>query len=387
MSPTSERISTILANPNPHDEASAARGKKLFDTRCTACHGKDGHGNGTLSKVFPPAPDLCFEFDPPPLRWLPLRHVDARRPRHAVAEGRPHPARPLGRRELHPQVAGGHTSGTTARRRHAVTPTPPKSKPVWLALSVVGAVLAAWPLFGSAQAGCWGAILASWLFGTGVALGCVALSFRSQAHPGSPTPAGPTRCRRARPASSRCCCGASWSWWRWWPRVRAGCRGWATRGPSASGFSITRASRSASWPRRRSCSGWRASRPARPSAAAPRRWASSLSLAFVLTLWSVDFVMALDPDWANPVLGTYYFMGSLLGGVALLAFANGRRKESGDLRHDSRHDALRAGNVLGKPHLCPDAGHLVRGPAGGDRFSAPPHGLSLVAARGWHASR
>lgn len=50
-----------LQDPVPRDEASVARGQKLFETRCTACHGKDAHGNGPLSKVFPPAPDLCFD--------------------------------------------------------------------------------------------------------------------------------------------------------------------------------------------------------------------------------------------------------------------------------------------------------------------------------------
>ncbi|MHB8419393.1 MAG: c-type cytochrome [Myxococcales bacterium] len=50
-----------LENPVPRDPASIARGKRLFETRCTACHGADGHGNGPICAKFPPAPDVCFE--------------------------------------------------------------------------------------------------------------------------------------------------------------------------------------------------------------------------------------------------------------------------------------------------------------------------------------
>ncbi len=49
-----------LPDPVQRDAASIARGERLFSTRCVACHGKEGHGGGPVSKVFPPAPDLCF---------------------------------------------------------------------------------------------------------------------------------------------------------------------------------------------------------------------------------------------------------------------------------------------------------------------------------------
>lgn len=47
-----------LINPHPRDPAQLALGKKLFGYHCAVCHGTDGHGNGPVSKVFPPAPDL-----------------------------------------------------------------------------------------------------------------------------------------------------------------------------------------------------------------------------------------------------------------------------------------------------------------------------------------
>ncbi len=47
-----------LVNPHPRDPQTVALGKQLFAIHCVACHGADGHGNGLISKVFPPAPDL-----------------------------------------------------------------------------------------------------------------------------------------------------------------------------------------------------------------------------------------------------------------------------------------------------------------------------------------
>jgi mono/diheme cytochrome c family protein len=36
-------------NPVPADETSIARGAELFNINCTACHGVDGKGNGTIA--------------------------------------------------------------------------------------------------------------------------------------------------------------------------------------------------------------------------------------------------------------------------------------------------------------------------------------------------
>jgi len=49
-----------LANPYASDAAALARGKALFAIHCAVCHADDGHGDGLLSKVFPPAPDLRY---------------------------------------------------------------------------------------------------------------------------------------------------------------------------------------------------------------------------------------------------------------------------------------------------------------------------------------
>jgi mono/diheme cytochrome c family protein len=49
-----------LVSPLGNAPTAVARGKALFAIRCVICHGDDGHGNGRLSEVFPPAPDLRY---------------------------------------------------------------------------------------------------------------------------------------------------------------------------------------------------------------------------------------------------------------------------------------------------------------------------------------
>jgi len=49
-----------LTNPYSNAAATVTEGKALFATHCSTCHAADGHGNGVLSKVFPPAPDLRY---------------------------------------------------------------------------------------------------------------------------------------------------------------------------------------------------------------------------------------------------------------------------------------------------------------------------------------
>ncbi len=210
---------------------------------------------------------------------------------------------------------------------------PPNRVPL-VALSAAGAALAVWPLWTSSQAACWGAILASWLFATGVALGCIALSAATQV----------THASWAAKLNASCAQVPSflpWSllvlvalvvagphWLPWVHHAPAPERRWWLNYP---GFAVRELLAAAAL-----CGvAWLQVR--RPPAERRDRTAVIFLLAYavVLTLWSVDFVMALDREWANPVLGTYYFMGSLLGGVALLAFANGRRPERSDLRHDS----------------------------------------------------
>ncbi len=40
---------------------SRRRGRELFLNRCVPCHGQQGHGNGPVSRFFPPAPDLAYQ--------------------------------------------------------------------------------------------------------------------------------------------------------------------------------------------------------------------------------------------------------------------------------------------------------------------------------------
>jgi mono/diheme cytochrome c family protein len=49
-----------LRNPVAPTRASLERGREIFMSRCAPCHGKEGHGNGPVSRYFPPAPDLAY---------------------------------------------------------------------------------------------------------------------------------------------------------------------------------------------------------------------------------------------------------------------------------------------------------------------------------------
>jgi len=44
--------------PFPLDATAAARGRAVFVTHCTPCHGPEGKGDGPVSAKFPPAPNL-----------------------------------------------------------------------------------------------------------------------------------------------------------------------------------------------------------------------------------------------------------------------------------------------------------------------------------------
>ncbi len=54
---------TLLQNPIPADQASIARGDKLFHTFCSVCHGSSGKGDGTIVDEFPPPPDLTSDLN------------------------------------------------------------------------------------------------------------------------------------------------------------------------------------------------------------------------------------------------------------------------------------------------------------------------------------
>ena len=74
--PRPEPEGSVPLHPRPHfderedadslkesflaDDASVARGQAIFQERCIACHGHEGHGGGKVSKSFPPAPDLAY---------------------------------------------------------------------------------------------------------------------------------------------------------------------------------------------------------------------------------------------------------------------------------------------------------------------------------------
>jgi len=199
-------------------------------------------------------------------------------------------------------------------------------------ISAVGLVLAAWPLLSAHNAPALAAITASWLFVTGVALGCVVLSAVSEV-------AGARWSKLIRPPCERAVRLLPLSfgvllaltivgphWLPWVGHVAAG-RAWylnlpafyvRTLGGALLVFGLAIAYVSARV----------AGRPAVRAAI----W-FLISYAVVLTLWAMDFVLALDPEWVSPLIGGFYFMGSFLGGIAVAALL-ASPAPLGGLRHD-----------------------------------------------------
>ena len=204
--------------------------------------------------------------------------------------------------------------------------------PRLVAIFTGGLALAVWPLFGSSAAQAWGAIAASWLFVTGAALGCVALSAASRI-------AAARFADRLLPFCERAEAFLPWSfgvlallilagphWLPWMSQPVALSRRWWLN-PTTFAIRELGATALLFWLARRCVRAPRSSlRPA---------IIFVLAFAAILTVWAVDFILALDREWVSALIGAYYFMGSFLAGVALASLRASASTESDDLRHDT----------------------------------------------------
>ncbi len=195
----------------------------------------------------------------------------------------------------------------------------------------VGLLLAAWPLLSFPAGAAWGAILASWLFVTGAALGCVVLSATCRVVYARWSESLVSRCETAvglLPWSFGVllAISAAGPFWLPWVGHAAPERQWWLNVPFFEIRQVVLALLLFGLAR------LHVRTPARAPEARGRAVAFLIAFAVVTTLWTVDFVMALDPVWVDPMLGGFYFMGSFLGGVATAILYGA--DESGDLRHD-----------------------------------------------------
>ena len=59
---TREEMGEKLKNPIQPTKESIENGKRLYMINCSLCHGKEGKGDGSVSKKFVPPPDLTLDF-------------------------------------------------------------------------------------------------------------------------------------------------------------------------------------------------------------------------------------------------------------------------------------------------------------------------------------
>lgn len=59
--------SAFATNPFPGSAASIARGKALYETHCTACHGPTGRGDGPAAAAMAVSMDDLSDLPPPPI--------------------------------------------------------------------------------------------------------------------------------------------------------------------------------------------------------------------------------------------------------------------------------------------------------------------------------
>ncbi len=197
-------------------------------------------------------------------------------------------------------------------------------------IGLAGLALAGWAVFSSPAA--WGAVAASWLFATGIALGLVVLSAATRIVDGRwadgllPLAPGAAAFLPWSFAVLVALVAAGPHWLPWAHGAVAPERLWWLNYPGFAGRELVATAVLFGL-------AWR-------QAHAPRSGPATSAVVFllvyvaVMTVWATDFVMALDREWVDPLLGAYLFMGAFLGGTAVAELAAAGRREGGTLRYD-----------------------------------------------------
>jgi mono/diheme cytochrome c family protein len=62
FTPAGLRVVNALRDPVLRSDSSLARGRRIYDTYCTVCHGTQGRGDGTVAGRFGYVPDLTQDM-------------------------------------------------------------------------------------------------------------------------------------------------------------------------------------------------------------------------------------------------------------------------------------------------------------------------------------
>ncbi len=190
-----------------------------------------------------------------------------------------------------------------------------------LAAVVVGLIALGWGALGANASGVFGALIASWLFFAGVAMGAAAFrALLSVMHARWAIPLDPAVARATRfvPVAAvvlAIIVAGFRAWAPWVHHVNASRAFWL----NAPFFSIRELVATAAL-FGMAHYGFRFARDKSSNGDGPIAFAVGFCVVFavVLSIWAVDFVLGVDHEWVSSLIGPHLFVGALYSGIALV---------------------------------------------------------------------
>ncbi|HEX7477625.1 MAG TPA: NrfD/PsrC family molybdoenzyme membrane anchor subunit [Polyangiales bacterium] len=190
-----------------------------------------------------------------------------------------------------------------------------------LAAIVAGLVALGWGATGANAQGVFGALIASWLFFAGVAMGAVAFrALLSVMHARWSVPLDPAAARATAfmPAAAALLAiiVVAFRLWAPWAEHANPARAFWLNAPF---FSIRELVATAAL-FGMAHHGFRTARDPSSKQQRPIAFAVAFCMVYcvVLSIWAIDFVLGVDRDWVSSLIGPHLFVGALYSGIALV---------------------------------------------------------------------